>query len=423
MLLTTATADRVPAPGNRDGGKEDIAGAEEQRVELSKLYPGRTFRFCFTNRQMATAITRFIWSRPELRPDSDPAYITQWLDDAYSRDLVDGYRRVLDHRAWDNFLQQWGFVSGCIGLGAHPATLAGWITSSFYHDGNLPLRIDSSVGSFAAPNPYEASQVQELLSKMKGGNNAGVGFPGPPLEGGAHPGRGAGPRRPLLVVTGQSQPSRRFLRELARSAPETARRFVVALGDTVSFNTIYRDRLVTWPIQDLPFETVFFCHRNPIDEAAGFRPLQGAKDPEKPTGSEEPGSTRSTSGTEDLLLFSDIVEALGLAFVKDGVRCANATVLAGGLQNVFLDDGQLNAEFLGVPLFGKNGQRSAGTGEHVVYLRPRFQGDQVLPEAVIEVWSRETNGELSHVWNPVGMPLTLSFDEFKVHGDRSHGGD
>ena len=65
-------------------------------------------------------------------------------------------------------------------------------------------------------------------------------------------------RRPLLVVTGQSQPSRRFLRALARSAPEAARRLVVATGDAIAFNTIYRDRQVAWPIQELPFALVFF---------------------------------------------------------------------------------------------------------------------------------------------------------------------
>ena len=89
---------------------------------------------------------------------------------------------------------------------------------------------------------------------------------------------GAAPAaRPLLVVTGQSTPSRRFLAELVRTSPAQARRLVVATGDAVSFNTIYRDRRVTWPIQDLPFPFVFFCHYDPID--AGRRlsvPPEGA---------------------------------------------------------------------------------------------------------------------------------------------------
>jgi hypothetical protein len=413
LLLTTATADRVPGAG-------PSGNADAGLVEVAKIYPGRTFRFCFTNRQMATAITRFIWSRAELRPDGDPAFLAQWNDDAYSLDLVSGYKRVLDHRAADNLLQQWLFVTGCVGLRLPPVTLAGWYTSSFRHDVNAPLWIDSSVGSFAAPNPYEAKAVQDLLARLQG--NGGAVFPGPPLEGAtAAP---AGPRRPLLVVTGQAQASRRFLRELARSAPETARRFVVALGDTVPFNAIYRDRLVNWPIQDLPFETVFFCHRNPIDAASGFRPL-------RPTGpdrhTEEADQARSVSGTEDLLLFGDVAVALGLAYAPGGRPCPGPAELGRRLLGVHLAGGRLNAGGRGVPLFRPDGQRSSGTGEHVVYLRPTFQGDRVVPEAVIEVWYRETNGERSHVWHPYGKPLTVSYretyDEFRPPAEKTHGGD
>src|SRR5262249_5575110 len=118
--------------------------------------------------------------------------------------------------------------------------------------------------------------------------------PGPPT-----------PHRPLLVITGQSQPSRRLLRDLARSAPDMAGRFVVAMGDAIPFNTIYRDRLVTWPVQDLPFTLGFFCHRKPIEAESGFPVEQAADEPR----------TRA-SGTEDLLLYRDIVEASGLAFCR-----------------------------------------------------------------------------------------------------------
>jgi hypothetical protein len=412
LLLTTATADRVPV--SRPGESEDAAiglplarwGEEGKRPPvLSGLYPKRTFRFCFTNRQMATAVTRFIWSKPELRPDSDPAFLVKWTDDSYSLDLFDGYAwpgAVLDHRAADNLLQQWAFVSGSIALGAHPATLAGWYTSSFRHEGNEPLRIDSSVGSFAAPNPYEAKVAQDLVAKF---TQEGEGQGGRVL-----------PRRPLLVITGQAEASRRFLREVARSAPTTARRFVVAMGDTIPFNTLYRDRLVTWPIQDLPFTAVFFCHRNPIDKKAGFHPRQ--KNGGEPA---EPGSTSATSGTEDLLLFADVVGALSVAFARDGKSCSDAQQLADGLRAVRLDNGQFSTGPAGLPLFREDGQRRSATGENVVYLRPHFEGDRVLPEATIEVWSRQTSDGTSNVWQCQGSPLTVSYDEFKVHGDRSHG--
>jgi hypothetical protein len=409
LLLTTATANRVEAPGTpHNGDIEDFN--EDNTVDLSSLYPGRTFRFCFTNRQMAIAVTRFIWSRPELRPDSDPAFIAQWTDDSYSRDLFKGYGGfrartgdpptihehpgALDYRASDNLMQQWGFVSGCIGLGAHPATLAGWVTSAFRHEGNFPLLIDSSIGTFASPNPYEARAAQDLLKRLENG----------------------GPRRPLLVVTGQTQASRRFLRDLGRSAPETARRFVVALGDAVSFNTIYRDRLVTWPIQDLPFETVLFCHRNPIDARAGFRQRQ-PRDRAREAVAEKPDSTNSSSGTDDLLLFGDVVEAVGLAFVRNGTACANAGQLAEGLLAVHLFQGELSLEPRGLPLFRADGQRTSATGEHVVYLRPQWKGDLVLPEAIIEVWFRKPVQGNINIWEPYGEPLRVSYDESRVPGE------
>src|SRR5262245_35017033 len=93
LLVTTATADSVAASDRR--GDDGPAETES----LTSVYPDRTYRFCFSNRQMATAVTRFIWTQPDLRPDDDPVYLVQWMDDSYSRDLIDGYIRVLDYRA------------------------------------------------------------------------------------------------------------------------------------------------------------------------------------------------------------------------------------------------------------------------------------------------------------------------------------
>jgi hypothetical protein len=209
--------------------------------------------------------------------------------------------------------------------------------------------------------------------------------------------RGGGPRRPLLVLTGQQQPSRRFLRDLARSAPELARRFVVATGDALSFNTIYRDRLVTWPIQDLPFTLVFFAHRNPIDESAGFV---------TPPAERGTNDTRALpSGTEDVLLYRDIVEAVALAFREGDRPSRHADDLGAGLAGIHL------AGEPGVPLFGPGGQRNSGTGEHVVLVRPKFHGSRVLPRSTIEVWARHGDRH----WRLAGDPLTVSYDEFEVH--------
>ena len=379
LLLTTATADRVTT-----GEAVPLAPrAEEDRsVDLTSIYPGRTYRFCFSNRQMATAVTRFVWSRPDLRPEGDPAYLVQWTDDSYSQDLFRGYMRVLPHRAADNFIQQWGWVTGGIGLGMPPMGLAGWQTSGFRHEGAVQLDIDSSVGSFNSPNPYEAKVVRDLLAQRRSGPTSGSG---------------------LLVITGQAQPSRRLLRDLARSAPDASRQVVVVMGDALGFNTIYRDRQVTWPIQDLPFRLVFFSHRNPIDATAGFHLSRGDG---------TSGRTRA-AGTEDVLLFRDIVEAVALAFQRPGTGCTTADELARGLHAVHQVGDHLELPAgggQGVALFAPGGQRGSGTGEHVVYLRPVRQGDRVLPVAVIEVWARQ--GDRS--WLLVEPRLTVSYDEFEV---------
>jgi hypothetical protein len=390
LLVTTATADRVVSA---EGGSHDEPAPD---IDLTQLYPDRTFRFCFSNRQMATAVTRFIWSQPDLRPQADPVYLVQWMDDSYSKDLCGGYMRVLDRRVMDDVIQQWGFVSGCIWSGLPGFALAGWKTSGMDWGGGFPLQVLTSVGSFSSPNPYEAETGRFLLTDLARPKYPGVGT-----------------MKRLLVVTGQAQPSRRFLRDLARSSPDVARSMVVASGDAIAFNTVYRDRTVTWPIQDLPFPLVFFCHRNPIDVEAGFRPL----DP-KGTQRLRPASH---SGTEDLLLYTDIVEAVALAY-GHGAGNRNAAALAAGLEMIHQGEGRLNLESKGSPLFSttNKGMRNSGTGEHVVCLRPLLKGDRVLPEATIEVWRRLT-GDESQGWQRVGDPLSVSYVERMAHGERTHG--
>ena len=95
LLLTTATAN-------------EIETANGSLVELNSIYPGHTYRFCFTNRFIARVVTDFIWHRDDqlpgqtpqamptvenqaaavLRPDTDRVYRTFWEDDPYSVDLA-----------------------------------------------------------------------------------------------------------------------------------------------------------------------------------------------------------------------------------------------------------------------------------------------------------------------------------------------
>src|SRR5262249_49663878 len=78
FLITTATAERSAL-----------------NEALMDIYRGRTWRYCFTNRQMAEAVADFIWSRPELRPDTAPVYLTAWQDDPYSRDLAEQFHEAI----------------------------------------------------------------------------------------------------------------------------------------------------------------------------------------------------------------------------------------------------------------------------------------------------------------------------------------
>jgi len=322
LLLTTATADRVrPAAG---------AGATVERVPLAHLYRGRTFRFCFSNHQMGDAVTSFIWSRPdELRPDSFPAYVVVWQDDPYSGDLIDGFLGAL--RPYHNRT----------GASGEP-----WI----------PNYIPWSVGSFDRPNRHEAEAARELLDELH---------------------KQPRQKRPLLVLSGQSQPARRFVRALARLEPVRVRDFVMVTGDALPFNTVCRDRNVTWPIQDLPCTLVFFCHYNPVADSK-FRE-----------------GNASISGTEDLLLYKDIVTALVVANSAGDAACADADQLRDRLRKLRLVAGKPALSGEGPLFFDGAGNRRSGTGEHVVWLQPRFEGERALPEATLRVYA----------WRPGADPL------------------
>ncbi len=217
-------------------------------------------------------------------------------------------------------------------------------------------------------------------------------------------------------MTGQSAPSRRFLRELACTAPAQARRLVVAGGDALSFNTVYRDRRVAWPIQDLPFAFVFFCHFDPIynnkdDPDLAFLP-EG-----KPPPDGEKDFNLSSTGTEDVLLNGAIIESLAQAFDRDGKPAADASELSRRLAEISHRSGRFGYDPEGTPLFGPDGNRRGGAGENIVYLRPHFEGDRVLPEATIEVWvSRESVPRAVRPWLLHGEPLMVSYGPSVAEG-------
>ncbi len=349
LLLTSATADLVRAP---DGAAE---------VPLNALYDGRTFRFCFTNRQMAAAVAEFVAARPELRPDAGPFYLVMWGDDPYSIDLTLRFREALG---------LWGaaaWLSATPGTGGPPVNLAAACGGDLSQP---PETVDYSVGAFDQPNRWEGPTIERILETKSWS----------PAQ-----------RRPLLVLAApSSSPARRFLRGLARAAPAEARRFVVATGDALPFNTVYRDRNVSWPIQDMPFDLVFFCHRDPVDPGAGF----AAQDETHVAAAD--GAAPST-GTEDLLLFRDLVEALALA-VATGAAPADGDALGRRLREARWDRGRVAFGGEHPALFDETGRRRSGTGEHVVWLRPSGNGDRVRPSATVEVWAWLAGERAGRLW-------------------------
>jgi hypothetical protein len=314
MLITSATAVYL------DGEKK----------ELMKIYPDRSFRFCFTNHQMAKAVAEFIWNHEDLRPDGQPVYLVQWNDDPYSEDLSEQFHEVLAKYLAELNTEQ-------------PGTSTPFLTQTILY----------SVGSFNQPNVWEEQAVERIVNVL-----------------GQHPEQ----QRPLLVLPAMPQPARRFLRGLVRTDPLRAGRFVVATGDGIDFNTIYRDRNLAWPIQDLPCALVFFCHRNPVDPSA-FRKDQPSGDQAPPDPNE-----KTTTGTQDLLLYRDIVETVAMAAAHENGWLDRPDDFAKRLAELRLPDG--------TPRFNSQGNQRPGASEYVGVLRPVRDDNRVQPKALLQVWNR-----------------------------------
>ncbi len=363
LLLTQATADSVyPDVENYS--------PDYQPPKLIDLYP-RSYRFCFTNRQMADAVADFVLTDPALRPGPAvtpglrvvpaavggvqsmlpwlgamlseppgipafagatagpmglPAFAVAWKDDPYSLDLARQFADV--------FAEQ----------GARPGRPRLAVESNL---------IPFSVGRFARPNPYESQVVDHILAHL--------------------PRRG---RRTVLVIPTVTAPTRRVLGALAQGTPGAARRVVAVTGDGISVNTLYRDGEFAWPVRSIPIPLVLFTHADPFDwdEPGGTEPPHGYElhPPAKP------GDVKNS--TEEIQLFTTITAVLARGAFPDD---ANAVVT--GPDALTANFARLMPSF-----FDASGNRLAGTGEHVVVLRPtpRLEGVVTYPDAMIEVWAR-----------------------------------
>src|SRR5262245_21786800 len=232
LLITTATANTVVIDPDRAPTVE--AGPKR----LIDIYPGRSFRFCFTNEQMAQAVVDFVWSQADLRPYGNPlpalaaavapepwaavgllaahgktfppsAAALEWDDDPYSVDLSTQFKLALHESQW-------------------PAVLV-----------RLNRGIPFSVGGFDRPNAWDAEAVEKLLREQWS-----------PWE------------RQLLVLPAAPAAARRVLRALTGAVPLAGHNLVAIGGDSMNINTVYRDADIAWNVRSVRVPFVFFTHHN-----------------------------------------------------------------------------------------------------------------------------------------------------------------
>jgi hypothetical protein len=365
FLMTTATADTV--------FQDDY-----KPLQLIGLYD-RSYRFCFTNRQMANAVTDFVLTDPSLRPGpavlpglraipgaagggwavlpwlaelrAPPpgvpalpdehvpkpdlqAFAVVWKDDPYSLDLYERFRDAITEQ------------------GARPGRP--WLKVDW-------TEIPFSTGRFARPNPYEAHAVDQILANL--------------------PRRG---ERTVIVLPAVTAPARRVLGALAQGTPATARRLVAVTGDGIPVNALFRDGEFAWPVRAIPIPLVLFTHTDPFDwDETGEHAPRGyeLRPPTRPS--------EVKNSTEDIQLFTALTAVLARGAFPDG----STRVIDGpdALVERF--------RALAPAFFDPSGNRLAGSGEHVVVLRPtpRVEGVVTYPDAVIEVYTRGSGGPWTRI--------------------------
>jgi hypothetical protein len=346
---------------------------------LIDVYKGRSFRFCFTNSRMASVLLDYVHTHEELWPNA-PAptigtaaattgagdvfttlsllaahddlvttqfYNLKWDDDSFSADLADRLRLEFEKKFPKSHLSSY--------------------------------QIEYSAGDFYQPNPREAFVVGQIMPELKADRQ----------------------RRQLMLLPCSAERARRFLRTLLRrSAQPDWKNLVVMTGDSLNFNTIFRDRDVAWNIQDLPVPLVIFSHRNPVSEAVGFKAAP------------EGAAASAATGTEDLLLYRDILEAVLLTAFQGGQLTASADDLDARLKKLrWHNDRVLPPESndSSTLLFNANGNRNDGTGEHIIVLRPDPDDRGVFAQATITVWRLDGDPGKFTSWRE-NRSLTVSYD-------------
>lgn len=338
LFITTATADEIQTG--------------EGHPRLVDIYDHRTFRFCFTNRQMADAVMDFVWQTPDLVPADfhhlgrlaacpllaarpaetfRPTLLSAlWEDDPYSVDLQFQFGAALRERFRgrpDYDYQQW--------------------------------RVNYSVGGFQRPNADEAVQaagISEVLRHLPS-------------------------QRVLLVLPTVTQPARRFLRAVLEADPDAARRLVVVTGDGIPVNALLRDGEFAWPLGTLNVPLVLFTHNDPVAWDTTPRPV----------GNPSGHALVPPTSTEEATHFGE----MGRVIVQAGLP-------AGGPLAADADELIARLRALSPAFFDSNGERLGGTGEHVVVLRPKEHSPTGAAE--LGVWKRNGGGRWVLVRSMPVMP-------------------
>ena len=343
FLITTATVDTV-LPEADDGFARDL-----DKRNLADVYPGRTFRFCFTNSQMVRAVSDYVLQDPSLHPGPAPTvppaappaprrptvFPLEWEDDPYSGDLYNQFREYL----FD--------VLG--GTAAPPRIVK-----------DAAFSVPFSIGSYSRTNPGEAAAVRAILTQL----------PADTTE-----------RSILVLPTGSSAPARRVLLALAERLPASGRRLVAVTGDGMSVNTFYRDAEWAGPARWIPIPVVLFTHANPV-------------------GWDAPGDTSPPAGyrlepktsTEEVFLDHTLARAFLAAAFADPPAGQPARLL-GSADEVAAHLRNRTDRF-----FDEKGNRRSLGGEHVVVVRPTLRYGDVTPgaqrpDATIDVYRREDDGK------------------------------
>ena len=340
LFITTATADFVAVPDALTG----------QPPRLADIYDDRTFRFCFTNRQMADAVLDFVDSNDDLRPavhelaalqalastaagyprtpqHRPHVYSVQWEDDPYSTDLHAQFIRALN---------------------AQVAAVNGNQTAFHLNKSSIPF----SVGSFLQPNMVE-EETAKLIGKEL---------------------RGLPAQRSMLILPGSTQPARRLLQAIVERSPRLARRLVVVTGDGISANALLRDGEFAWRAGSLAVPLVLCTHNDPIAWDDGVRWPRG------------PSS--DASSTEDVMHFAEMARIIA------GGSFPDANGMVGRSDDLIA---RLHARR--PAFFDANGERLGGTGEFIMTLIPRDDAGSERGTAQLSVWKRGPE----RAWELVGQ--------------------